>query len=108
LVEISQLQLHPPGVDLREVEDVVDQRQESLRKGAARTLVDSGYCRRVRTLIPGANRAAVNRLTKAVADAKRLPDTIQPQPGVTADHEVIAEVIDENGAPGVTLPTLTR
>jgi integrase len=51
--------------------------------------------------IPGANRAAVNRLTKAVADAKPRPDATQPQPDAAADHEVIAEVLDKNGAPGV-------
>jgi hypothetical protein len=51
--------------------------------------------------IPGANRAAVNRLTKAVADAKPRPDATQPQPEATIKNEVIAEVIDKNGAPGV-------
>jgi hypothetical protein len=57
--------------------------------------------------IPGANRAAVNRLTKAVADAKPRPGATQPQPEATIENEVIAEAIDKNGAPGVTPPTLT-
>jgi len=52
--------------------------------------------------IPGANRAAVNRLTKAVADAKPRPDATQPHPKATIDNELNAEVIDKNGAPGVT------
>ena len=52
--------------------------------------------------IPGANRAAVNRLTRAVADARPRPNATQPQPKATIENELIAEVIDKNGAPGVT------
>ena len=32
-VEVRQLQLHPPGLDLGEVEDVVDQGQQVLARG---------------------------------------------------------------------------
>ena len=53
-------------------------------------------------LIPGANRGAVNRLARAVDDAKVRETATPAQPTVTTGSEVVAEVLDKNGAPGVT------
>jgi integrase len=53
-------------------------------------------------LIPGANRGEVNRLARAVDDAKVRETATPAQPAVQADGEVVAEVLKKNGAPGVT------
>ena len=50
--------------------------------------------------IPGANRAAVDRLAKAVEEAKPRPSATQAQPERAAEKEVVAEVLDKSGAPG--------
>ena len=52
--------------------------------------------------IPGANRGAVNRLARAVNDAETRKTATPAQPAVAAGREVVAEVLEKNGAPGVT------
>ena len=52
--------------------------------------------------IPGANRGAVNRLARAVDGAKVRETATPAQPTMATGGEVVAEVLDKNGAPGVT------